>query len=1175
MKWTDAQSKTIQIRNKNILVSAAAGSGKTAVLVERIKKLLVEDQVPLSSMLIVTFSNAAATEMREKIVNALSLEMESNENGRKDFLREQLSMINQANISTFHAFSMEVIRRYFHIIQAEPNFRICDDTQKSLLQGSALDQLFQDLFEREDPEFFYFLTEYCSSKNETVAKEMILSTHEFIQSMPNPYDWLEEKTEELKLSQEEFLQGSLYGQMRAIILSSLSQALKFFSKTEELLEDTGLEGLVLKCRQDMDSLAGLQEVFEKDFADAEEFGEALSKLSAVKFQQFRAGKAEKADYEEIQDRVTALRNEAKNLLKKISTRFALRPLSEYITEINETYRGARFLSKLVMEFDEFYKKEKQDRGLLDFNDIEHYALKILENENVAKEYRDKFQYIFIDEYQDSNLVQETLIGKIKRDNNLFMVGDVKQSIYKFRLAEPEIFIHKYEDYSKNQSEINTIVDLNENFRSKASIIQCVNSVFSHIMSKETTGLDYDEKAQLYQGIEGPGGMIEPELHIADYKLVEDEIPDEEIRDMKKMEQEAYCAASIIKEALGTPYYDCKSQKWKELKKRDIVILLRGAKNTAELYGQALSKEGIPSFADGGDGYFHTVEVEVLLNLLRVIDNYRQDLPLISVLRSPIFDLTTEELISIRIPERSGPYHKAFTLYGERGGNEELKRKCKGIINRIRRWAKEATFMPLDDFLWMILGETAYADYVAALPGGVQREANIRALVDKAVSFQQNQRSGLFSFIQYIEAIKKEKISMGQVKLLGEKDDVVRIMTIHKSKGLEFPMVLVGGLAKKFRLGTTGSSLCFHKDIGIGLRWVDGSNKSYKKTLLQTIIDEQKIGEDLAEEIRVLYVAFTRAMDKLVLLGSLQDFEKSKSQYDLIEGIPMRGSNYLDYIMPILSRTNLKLFVHNKQEIQINRENEARSLDDVKSILEKTSGQSFDVNLMEEIHGRLEYQYEFSKATLLKSKFSVSELNQLKNYQNQAGNYKREALVMPAFLQGEKLLSPSEVGTAIHTLMEHLDFGLMMQPENRRESYIDEQIKELVKGEILLEAEGQVIDRKKVLAFFDSNIGKRASQAKNLYKESSFNLKKEFSGEEIILQGTIDCYFEEGEGLILLDYKSNYLRKTYEESAIEELVKSYEGQLSLYKEALEKILGKKVLETYLYLFSFDREVKVGE
>ncbi len=1175
MKWTDAQSKAINIRNKNILVSAAAGSGKTAVLVERIKKLLVEDQVPLSSMLVVTFSNAAATEMREKIVKALSSEIEDHSKENKDFLRQQLNMINQTNISTFHAFSMEVIKRYFHVIQAEPNFRICDDTQKILLQGNALNQLFQELFEQEDPEFFYFLKEYCSSKNENAAKEMILGTHEFIQSMPDPYDWLLEKIEELQISTEGFIKTPLYVHMRSIILSSMKEAIKFVLRTEELLEESQLDGLALKCKQDLNTLMELMEVFQREFSDALEFDQALSKLSAVKFQQFRANKEEKADYEEIQDRVTALRNEAKDLIKKLCTRFSLRPLEEYIAEINDTYRGAKFLLKLVMEFDELYKKEKQNRNLLDFNDIEHMALKILEDGKVAQEYRDKFQYIFIDEYQDSNLVQETLIGKIKRVNNLFMVGDVKQSIYKFRLAEPEIFINKYENYSKQESEDNTIIDLNENFRSKESVIKCVNSVFSQIMSKETTGLDYDEKAKLYQGLEGPGGMIVPELHVADFKLEEGEIPDEEIRDMKRMEQEAYCAAAIIKEALSTPYYDCKSQMWKELQKRDIVILLRGAKNTAELYGQALSKEGIPAFADGGDGYFHTVEVEVLLNLLRIIDNYRQDIPLISVLRSPIFDLTTEELISIRIPERAGAYHKAFTIYGEQGANEELKIKCQNIMNRIRKWAKEATFMPLDDFLWMILGETAYGDYVAALPGGVQREANIRALVDKAVFFQKSQGSGLFQFIQYIEAIKKEKVPMGQVKLLGEKDDVVRIMTIHKSKGLEFPMVLVGGLSKKFKLGTTGASLCFHKDIGIGLRWVDGAKKSYKKTLLQTIIDEQKMGEDLAEEIRVLYVAFTRAMDKLVLLASLPDFEKSMVQYDMIQGIPRRGSSYLDYILPILNKTNLKMIVHNKQEIQLNREIETKSTNFIKEFFDQPLDQNIDPNLKEEIYSRLDYKYEFSKATLLKSKFSVSELNLLKGHHGIDGNYKREKLTMPAFLPDEKPLSPSEVGTAIHTLMEQLDFGLMMKPENRSEDFIRGQIEDLVKREILLEAEGLVIDTKKVLAFFDSSIGKRASEAKRLYKESSFNLKKEFFGEEIILQGTIDCYFEEGDGLILMDYKSNYLKRSYEESAVNELVENYKGQLSLYKEALEKILGKKVLETYLYLFSIDREVKVEQ
>lgn len=1163
MKWTEAQGEAIEIRGKNVLVSAAAGSGKTAVLVERIKQLIIKDQVPLDEMLVVTFSNAAASEMREKIICAISAEIDGGENPNNQFLREQLSKVHKANISTFHAFSMEVIRRYFYIIDIEPNFKICDEAQKSILQANAMDQLFSQLFQSGEQEFLWFLNEYGKTKNENIVKGMILNTHAFIQSVPEPYVWLFEQIEMLSYGKEKFLKTPAFLEMQGNIERGLKLAIHAFIKVEELLEINGLAGLVKKSKEDVDLVEGILLSFQ-----GEDFEGSLGLLSQIKYQQFRPSKEEKESYEEIKEAVTYLRSNGKEEIGKLVSQYGIRGLDDYIEEMNQTYRGAFYLGKLVESFNKIYREKKEEKGLIDFSDIEHYGLDILKEDSVAQEYREKFQYIFIDEYQDSNIVQETLISKIKGENNLFMVGDVKQSIYKFRLAEPEIFIEKYQTFKMDVNGCDQKIDLNKNYRSKGRIIDSVNDVFTHIMKKESSGLDYDKDAELYKGVDYNGELdYQTEIHLVDDKLMEIEDTDDEVAEMQRVEIEAFTAGEIIKAAIGKPIYDGKKQEIRPLQKKDIVVLLRGAKGVADIYAEALLKEGIPAFMDTSDGYFDTVEIEVFMNLLKVIDNYKQDLPLLSVLRSPIFGFTISQLVEIRLQDRKITYEEAFRTYGEEGEVKSLKEKVRETLEKIEKWGKAATFMPFDDFLWKIIRETGYYEYISAIPGGQQRQANLRALVDKAVQFQNTQNKGLYQFTKYIDAIKKEKVPTGQVKLLGENDDVVRIMTIHKSKGLEFPMVLLGGLGKKFIKGSRSGAVSLHKDIGIGIPFIDRENYSFKKTIMQMVIEGKKSREDLAEEIRILYVAFTRAMDKLVLLGTLADVEKSMKKYALQEHNLLNGGCYLDFIMPILKDIDIQLYHHNRSGISSVRMDKGEKRATLKSILKEDKSQ-LEAETLVEIEKRLRFIYPYQDSLSLKSKFSVSELNR------GVSTKKRKAkLTVPNFYQEKGTFTGAERGTILHTVMEHLDFSKMQDDKFGNIVYIKEFMDKLVKDELLTIQERAAVEEEKILRFFQSQIGKRASGAPEVYRENAFNIAKEMCGEQIIVQGAIDCYFQEGDQLILLDYKSNYLMSGYDEKAIKELVEGYKGQLCLYKEALEKIKGKKVGEVYLYLFSIDREVKV--
>ncbi len=1176
MKWTKEQQEAIEIRDKNILVSAAAGSGKTAVLVERIKQLILRDQIPLDQMLIVTFSNAAASEMREKIASAISRELEESAEAKKtSFLREQLNLIHRANISTFHAFSMEVIRRYFYLIDIEPNFKICDEAQKTILQADAMEQLLSSMFESRSQDFVDFLSKYASTKNDNAVKDMIFEVHNFIQSIPDSFAWLREQAEALACSREGFENSSAFREIKGEITRNLALAEGFFSRAGEMLEDHGVSSLLPKWKLDMDMLEILRHNFETMPFD--EFGRLITDM---KFQTYSASKDEKEVYEEIKEAVSSLRDQGKVLIKKMSAQYLARPIAAYVEDLNRTHQDAMYLCYLVEEFDRFYKEKKQNKGLIDFSDIEHYALAVLSREEAAAEYRNKFECIFIDEYQDSNIVQETLIGKIKRENNLFMVGDVKQSIYKFRLAEPEIFIGKYEAFKENKNEYDIKLDLNKNFRSKGRIIAAVNDIFSQIMNKDLSGLEYDKAAALYPGLPYEGELDYPvELQIVDDMQIDDLSLDDEIKEMKKAEMEAYTAAQIILESKGKMIYDGKRGKERPITNQDTVILLRSAKGYAEIYYEVLMKEGIPAFVDTSDGYFDTLEVEVFLNLIRVIDNRKQDIPLLSILRSPIFGFTMEELIQIRIFNKELSYYQAFREYAERGEAAFLKEKCEAALARIDQWKKEAPLMPLEDFLWMLIRETGYYEYIGGIPGGSQRQANLRALVDKAVQFQSSQMKGLFGFINYIEAIKKRNVPMGQVKLLGENDDVVRIMTIHKSKGLEFPMVLVGGLGKRFNKDSNTYQVSLHKDIGLGIRYVDKENSCYKKTIVQTAIDQKKRRESLAEELRILYVAFTRAMDKLVLLGIMKDIDNAMESYSINGNQNYSGArSYLDFLIPALGNTNIIYRQSSRKDINFRKEETDQKKNDVRRLLLGGARDCPDrEDLKSEIQRRLGYEYGHREALQLKSKFTVSELSRLTKEQSESR--RNVVLDTPRFIREKSKFTGAEKGTILHKVMEQLDFHQMaaIWNENNGKAANTEAIKavvnDLVEREILTKEEAGVVSYQKIIGFLDSDIGKRACRSGKLYKEVSFNIMKELSGEKIIIQGTIDCYFEEVGKYILLDYKSNYISDSEDESEIQKLMESYRLQLELYKEALERIRGIKVEEAYLYLFTIEKGVKV--
>ncbi|MFV0516661.1 MAG: helicase-exonuclease AddAB subunit AddA [Aminipila sp.] len=1179
MEWTERQAEAIELRNKNMLVAAAAGSGKTAVLVERIKQLIINENVGVNEMLVVTFTNAAASEMREKIVKAITNEIEKSPAGDTAFLRKQLNNIYKANISTFHAFALEVIRRFFHLINIDPNFKICDEAQQIILKAEAMTNLFEEMFESSDEGFITFLNNYASGKNEDSVKEMILEVYKTIQSVTNPWEWLNESVEALKLTEEEFKKSKVFAEIKLYIIDELRCALNSYEKSIEIFEEAGATKFALKCKPDLTNMEEAINTFLEDDFDA-----TAQILDNISYTRMVATKDEKEYFDEVKGLASIYRDKCKDIIKGVKDDYFLKPLSEQILDMNSIYKYALTLKALVEKFNEHYVEAKREKRIIDFNDIEHYALRILNIPQAAKEYRDKFKYIFIDEYQDSNIIQDTLIGYIRRENNLFMVGDVKQSIYKFRLAEPELFVEKYDRFKQKENILDTKIDLNFNFRSKGNVIKAVNDVFCQLMK------GYDEDAALYKGIKYEGELdYNTELHIVDQKISDEMELDEDIKELKTAEKEAFIAGKIIRDSIGKTIFDAKQNIQRPMVKRDIVILMRGQKNYADKFQQVLLEMDIPTHISDSDGYFDTLEIQIFLNLLRIIDNRRQDIPFLSVLHSSIFNFTVAELAEIRAYNKHLSYFDAFCEFAKGDA------KCAEVLRMIEEWQKLSKFMPLDEFIWKLLLDTGYYTFVAALPGGTQRQANIRALVDKAVQFQTSQMKGLYGFITYIDAMKDKKVPMGQVTLVGENDDVVRIMTIHKSKGLEFPMVIVAGMGKRFNNANSRIPIDLHKNIGLAFKYANRNQHYYEKILLQKFIDKKRRQEDMEEEVRILYVAFTRAQDKLVLLGSVRDLQKFKESKEVLEEADIfRSGSYLEMIMPVIAKSDITIHCHDSEEIYFDNKASVIEEDNIKKLFkannygdsEQSNGNQTEYGkLYAQIHKQLSFKYGYDYAKVLKSKFSVSKINTISKMIHDEKMtpeiYERlyyetsydRSLAVPSFAEQKKSgFSAAERGTIIHSVLEHWNFkeGITICKKDKKSaiSYVYDLVDKLIMKKLLTEEEGVVAKKSAnlIIDFQLSEIGQRLSLADEINREIPFNLIREVKGENVIVQGIIDCYFREGDRIVLLDYKTNWINNINDKDEIEYIKEMYRNQIEMYKESIETVYGVSVSEAYIYLLN---------
>ena len=1246
-KWTNEQLQAIKTRRCNLLVAAAAGSGKTAVLVERIIRIITDEENPvdIDKLLVVTFTSAAASEMRERIAAAISKALEKSPNSKN--LQRQLTLLSRANITTMHSFCLDVIKNYFYTIDLDPSFRIGDETEATLIKNEILEELFEEYYEEDNEEFKDLIEAYSGSKDDLKLKEMILSLYRFSMSGPWPEQWLVEKAEDFNISTIDDLDKSPWVKvLKDSLRVELEGFLNMYKKAINIINDTdGLEPYLEAFNSDYDYL-------ERAYASLNEnLNSIYIALNSITFIKLKTVKKNQVSDENAQNTVKSIRDSVKKKIKSlIESTFEFTP-QEALDGIIGVYPFMKSLATVTLEFSKRFNEKKREKNILDFNDLEHLCLKILidrdENNNIipskiAEHFMEFFDEVLVDEYQDSNNVQETIIDLVSRrrfeESNVFMVGDVKQSIYRFRQAKPELFLDKYNRYSLEEGSNDRKIQLYKNFRSREEVIEGVNYIFKMVMSQTVGELEYTDEEALNLGASFEevnddesivGGEIE--LHILDKSGIvkekvedsfddDDEIAKEEEEDIDGITLEAKIVAKRIKELFeikdGKRFkvFDKDTKEYRDVKYKDIVILLRATKNWAEIFLDELGSEGIPVYADTGSGYFESIEIRTIMSLLKIIDNPLQDVPMIATLRSPICGFTAEELSDLRLLNKDLYFYELIKEVSEgiHEINEELKFKCSKFIDDLSKWRERAIYTPIDEFIWYLYMDTAFYGYVGAMPNGKLRQANLKILFQRAKQYESTSFKGLFNFINFINKLRKSSGDMGSAKVLGENEDVVRIMSIHKSKGLEFPVVFTSGMGKQFNLMDLSNSILYHEELGFGPNFVNLETRNSYSTLAKEAIKKRIRLETLSEEMRILYVAFTRAKEKLIITGASSNLEKSISGWissaSLDESIVLpsevlKGKSYLDWIAMAMckhtcgeklrgvtgatrelitsdfSKWDIKFWTKELLTVDKNLESVDKVEDESMFITSK------NVVVDKEISRRLDYKYKFIEGAMLPSNISVSDLKKKEfTYGDEIHDtvevFKEKEVLKPKFLKEEKGLSAAERGTVIHYVMQRLNYDRVSTI-----SEIKAQIEEMVLDNSLTEKEASTVWYKKIYNFFNSNLGKRLLKA---YKDerlvsrelpfftelSSVEYKPELNkdvyiDEKIRLQGIIDCFFEEEDGIVLLDYKTDYV----EEEKVDEIIERYRAQLKYYKDALEKITEKRVKESYLYLFGIDKEVEV--
>ncbi len=1282
IKLTPEQQKVVDTRNCNLLVAAAAGSGKTAVLVKRIIKKVTEEGQDIDRLLIVTFTNAAAAEMRERIGAAIEEALE--QNPESTHLQKQMLLLHNAQITTIHSFCLSVIREYFHLIQLDPGFRIGDEAELALLRSDVLEEVLEEQYEKEEEAFLAFTECFGSVKNNEAVSGYIMNLYGVAMSQPFPEQWMDSLAESFRMTEEEFKNHPMVEMALEEARKCIGDCQKVLAHLFDLTEEPDGPMLYLEnFKEDSVLLGDL-------LHETKTYDGFYKAISEAKFGRLAVKKKDTSD-EEKKQLAKTLREYIKKQIGKLREDFFYESREELWGSITAMERPMTGLVEVTKEFLRRYEKKRQENCILDFNDLEHKALQILiqQTDNgscvpteAAKTLSKRYDEIMIDEYQDSNMIQELILtsvsGMFREQPNVFMVGDVKQSIYRFRMACPDLFMQKYETYGDSGKEQK--IDLARNFRSRKGVLDAINVLFAGLMHKDSTEVEYDAAAALYFGAAYPAEKAEHRTEVLFVSLEEEskealdgadvensfrtaaledgeetgsgegKTEDGELSGEEKtmVQAEAFAVAARIKELVHSGLTIGSEERPAEY--GDIVILLRTMSGWSEAFLEVFAEQGIPAYADTSSGYFKTFEVKKTLDFLRILDNPKQDIPFAAVLHSPMAGLNAEELARIRINygKVPGEEKKQKCLYTAareaalEGQSEKLIRFF-ALYDRLRA---EASYVSIHELIEHFYSYSGFYDVVTVMPGGERRRGNLDMLVVRAKQYEATSFSGLYDFIRYIDRLIKYDVDFGEANN-GETGQMVRIMSIHKSKGLEFPVVFLCGMEKKLNRQDMRNRLIIHSGYGLGPEFADPVLRVKSPTLFKKILAAKMNEEMIAEELRILYVAMTRAREKLIMTGAMKHPEKRYAAWwERSETVDGRGvlssyvknaGSYYDFLCPLLFAEKRGSAVSDWQgnlpagvtvsmtkklqteqftgEFFLQEYREEKALEEKQETV-KTKGELLEVlrqmkymepensesaeHLRTLIKQQEAFVYPYGSPEEIPVKVTVSELKrlQLEQEERDAGSRELPRLVedteaellweetkpaempectYPEYLRPEKKLSGADRGTVYHRVMELIPFT-----ESSSKAQIAAYLDAMAESETLSEEERKIVSEGKLAGFFASSLGKRmcrAAEENHLYREQPFvlgmpakELYPETDSDEIVLvQGIIDAFFEEEDGIVLMDYKTDYIH----EDAKAELTKKYKGQLRYYRRALERLTGKPVKETWFYSFAKEEDFRIEE
>lgn len=1200
MEYTKEQQQAIDISGNNLLVSAAAGSGKTAVLVKRIENRITDasNPVDIDRMLVMTFTKAAADQMKSKIIKAI--EEKKEKDPFNEHLQKQAALVHNAQITTIHGFCTDILRNHFSTIGLEPDFRIGDTGEMKLLEQDTLKELLEEEYTDPSDDFLNMTESVAAGKNDKSLEDIVLKLYNYAMSYPDPEGWLDGCSDPYTKSAEGKFDDTVHAKILfEYVVKTLIEVRAEYNRILDVCNrPDGPNIYIPTIKSDLEML--------NEMLDAESYSAmwALFYPDHKKFVNLGTGSKTITDKHEINDslkkQVKNRRDKCKETINDIKQKYFGISYDMAIKNIGASASTVEEIVRITKRFIEKFSEIKRENNICDFNDLEHLALKILgldEPTSVSLEYKKFYKEIFIDEYQDSNAVQELLLDRVSNGKNLFMVGDVKQSIYKFRLAKPDIFMGKYNRYiNVDDAEQDKItdgikIDLNSNFRSRGSVLESVNEVFKTIMTYENGAINYDDAASLKTGA-------------TDYPIITDEGFNDTTElmligkddDIPNIELEAKAVANKIVEVMKSHHiYDRDKKEFRDVRYSDIAILLRANKGWDDVFKKVISETGIPVHVESQSGYFEAYEVSVLMDLLRVIDNPRQDIPLMAVLLSPFGNMTDKMIAECKIEadridlenrKASGNVKDAEgsrkrCLYDVICMNADINPVVAEFLKQLNTIRSKVGYTPVYEILRDFI-DGKYGNYIASLPDGARRTANLNMLLKKAQDYGKISYKGLFHFVRYIDAIKKYEVDFGEANILDENDNTVRIMSIHKSKGLEFPVCFVAGLNKQYNYMDARSAIVLDMDMGIGVDYVDLDKRTRTSTLIKNVIAEKIMRETYEEEMRMLYVAMTRAKEKLIMSAVVDNPENNTNVVML-----SKCKRYLELINYAESVTGL-----NKTETTIVNALDLVDAEVKEAVLKEeiydelinkiTNPEESESEFIRNVKKHMSFNYVSPPPTVDNyKKISVSELKRLSHEtalsedkdvlsDNTAESsdeiklysFGNDEPVIPKFMsEDEPAIKPTMHGTAVHRVFELWEYGREITEESIK-NFLDEI---LLSGKVETELVKSITVRE-IKGFLESDVASRMKKADEngfLHREQPFVIEM----DEHLIQGIVDAYFIEDNEIVVVDYKTDRVKTG------QELAERYHAQLEYYGRALSRLLGKKVKELIIYSTRLKSEIRL--